>query len=181
MLISLLITNSEARKLVSDFFLIGRDILARSAKPQEDALKHVDDPVSSDQPKFQPKDSRTGLPLAEQESVRQTTRDVRQGSERAFNAMAETAMGLTQRDQRTKTTQPQELKKDTSATGSKLKDTVPEKQKTQITTRYDQARDFLLKDYFPQERRERLIYRLKKASCFSFSYFVSVNFSHRLS
>lgn len=161
-LISLLVTNSEARKLFSDFFLIGRDLLARSAKPQEDALKRVDEPVSDDQPKFQPKDSCTGLPLADQESVRQTARDVRQGSEQAFNVMAETAMGLTQKDQRAKNAQPQEFKNNASATGSKLKDTVPEKQKTQITTKYNQTRDFLLNDYFPEERRERLIYRLKK-------------------
>ncbi|KZT65934.1 hypothetical protein DAEQUDRAFT_675958 [Daedalea quercina L-15889] len=50
-LATLVITNGEARKLISDFGVIGRDLLARGAgkaaelaRPDEDALRRVDEP-----------------------------------------------------------------------------------------------------------------------------------------
>lgn len=50
-LATLVITNAEARKLLSDFGVIGRDLLARGAgkvaemsRPDEDALRRVDEP-----------------------------------------------------------------------------------------------------------------------------------------
>ena len=55
-LFSLIATNSEVRKLLSDFSLIGRDLLARSAahaaesvRPHPDALAGVDRPAPNDQ------------------------------------------------------------------------------------------------------------------------------------
>lgn len=50
-LLSLVFTNAEVRKLVNDFGVIGRDLLARGAekvaqeaRPSEDALRRVDEP-----------------------------------------------------------------------------------------------------------------------------------------
>ena len=50
-LATLIITNGEARKLIADFGVIGRDLLARGAgkvaemaRPDEDALRRVDEP-----------------------------------------------------------------------------------------------------------------------------------------
>ena len=50
-LLSLVFTNAEVRKLVSDFGVIGRDLVARGAekvaeqaRPSEDALRRVDEP-----------------------------------------------------------------------------------------------------------------------------------------
>ena len=55
-LLSLIVTNSEVRKLFSDFAVIGRDLLARGAikvaektRPDEDRLRTVDDTAPSDQ------------------------------------------------------------------------------------------------------------------------------------
>ncbi|KAG8696444.1 hypothetical protein FRC08_007147, partial [Ceratobasidium sp. 394] len=55
-LLTLFATNSEARKLISDFGLIGRDLFARgaakvaeSSRPTPEQLAHVDDAAPSDQ------------------------------------------------------------------------------------------------------------------------------------
>ncbi|KAF8749124.1 hypothetical protein RHS01_10322 [Rhizoctonia solani] len=55
-LLTLFATNSEARKLLSDFGIIGRDLFARGAskaldatRPTEEQLAHVDDAAPSDQ------------------------------------------------------------------------------------------------------------------------------------
>jgi hypothetical protein len=55
-LLSLILTNSEVRKLFSDLSLIGRDLLARAAskaaekvRPDPEALAHVDDSAPQDQ------------------------------------------------------------------------------------------------------------------------------------
>lgn len=55
-LLSLVITNAEVRKLLSDFSVIGRDILARTAskvadkaRPDEDSLRRIDDSAPPDQ------------------------------------------------------------------------------------------------------------------------------------
>ncbi|KAG8770836.1 hypothetical protein FRC12_004021 [Ceratobasidium sp. 428] len=55
-LLTLFATNSEARKLLSDFGLIGRDLFARgaakaaeNARPSAEQLAHVDDAAPSDQ------------------------------------------------------------------------------------------------------------------------------------
>lgn len=103
-LVSLLITNSEARKLFSDLSLIARDLFARSAnlvRPEEDALRQVDEPVANDEPKFQGKGK---APSAEEELLRRKMPDARHGSEKVFNATAGTAMGLNQRPQPTSPT-----------------------------------------------------------------------------
>ena len=55
-ILSLILTNSEVRKLLSDFSLIGRDLLARGAseaadrlRPDQQALSHVDETAPQDQ------------------------------------------------------------------------------------------------------------------------------------
>ena len=52
-LLSLILTNSEVRKLLSDFSVIGRDLLAKGAskaaealRPDKGALSRVDEPAS---------------------------------------------------------------------------------------------------------------------------------------
>lgn len=51
-LLSLILTNSEVRKLLSDFSVVGRDLLARGAakaaealRPDREALSRVDEPA----------------------------------------------------------------------------------------------------------------------------------------
>lgn len=55
-LLNLLVTNSEARKLLSDFSVLGRDVLARGAthaagmiRPDQERLQQVDQSAPSDQ------------------------------------------------------------------------------------------------------------------------------------
>ena len=55
-ILSLVLTNSKVRKLLSDFSLIGRDLLARDAskaagrlRPDSEALAHVNDSAPQDQ------------------------------------------------------------------------------------------------------------------------------------
>lgn len=55
-LLNLIVTNSEARKLLSDFSVLGRDVLARGAehaagmiRPDQDRLQQVDQSAPSDQ------------------------------------------------------------------------------------------------------------------------------------
>jgi hypothetical protein len=55
-ILSLVLTNSEVRKLLSDFSLIARDLLARGAsnaadslRPDPEALAHVDETAPQDQ------------------------------------------------------------------------------------------------------------------------------------
>ncbi|KZP14441.1 hypothetical protein FIBSPDRAFT_912787 [Athelia psychrophila] len=66
-ILSLILTNSEVRKLLSDFSLIGRDLLARGAskaadglRPDQEALAHVNDSAPNDQ--FVTKGGRTAGP-----------------------------------------------------------------------------------------------------------------------
>src|SRR5260370_41788541 len=81
----LIATNSEVRKILSDFSVIGRDILARTAshaaervRPEQDALTKVDRPAPSDQ--FEAAGSTqagpNGTPEGQVRSVSQTADDV---------------------------------------------------------------------------------------------------------
>jgi len=67
---NLIATNSEVRKILSDFSVIGRDILARTAshaaetvRPNQDALTNIDRPAPSDQ--FETASGPNGAPVAE--------------------------------------------------------------------------------------------------------------------
>jgi hypothetical protein len=81
----LIATNSEVRKILSDFSVIGRDILARTAshaaervRPEQDALTKVDRPAPLDQ--FEAGGSRqagpNGTPEGQVLSASQTADDV---------------------------------------------------------------------------------------------------------
>ncbi|TFK64315.1 hypothetical protein BDN72DRAFT_846705 [Pluteus cervinus] len=66
-LLTLILTNSEVRKLLSDFSLIGRDLLARSAakaagiiSPDEEAMRDIDKAAPSDT--FHTSEGRTAGP-----------------------------------------------------------------------------------------------------------------------
>jgi hypothetical protein len=80
----LIATNSEVRKILSDFSVIGRDILARTAshvaesvRPDQDALTKVDRPAPLDQ--FEAADRRqagpNGSPEGQAGSASQTAGD----------------------------------------------------------------------------------------------------------
>ena len=67
---NLIATNSEVRKILSDFSVIGRDILARTAshaaetvRPDQDALTNIDRPAPSDQ--FETAGGSNGPPVVE--------------------------------------------------------------------------------------------------------------------
>lgn len=81
----LIATNSEVRKILSDFSVIGRDILARTAshaaervRPEQDVLTNVDRPAPLDQ--FEATGGRqagpSGTPEGQVRSTFQTADDV---------------------------------------------------------------------------------------------------------
>ncbi|GJJ13079.1 hypothetical protein Clacol_007329 [Clathrus columnatus] len=166
-LISLLISNSEARKLFSDFSLIGRDLLVRSAnliQPDESALRQVDDPVANGQPAFKQRDNQVSLASAEEEVLRERMQNARRGTEETLNAMSSEGakQGFDTETGQGNSLRVDNLRSGVSMTDSQLKGKIPEKHREQVASQYDRARGFLLEDYFPQERREKFIYRLKK-------------------
>jgi len=158
-LISLLITNTEARKLLSDFSLIGRDLLARSAdliRPDEEALRHADEPVSPDQPHFVASDGKTGIPRAEEEMVSQKMKKTKKGAGKCVDYAKES---------REKTAKPRSTPKQDGSFRDRLeglRERVPSEYRDRVNAQFDRARHFFGDEYFPKERREGFIYRAKK-------------------
>ncbi|KIJ56192.1 hypothetical protein M422DRAFT_774043 [Sphaerobolus stellatus SS14] len=165
-LLSLLVTNTEARKLLSDFSLIGRDLLARSAdlvRPDEEALRQADQPVSSDQPAFVSRDDAAGLPRADEEIVNQKMKKARKSSGKG----KETRDKLNKNAQWTGSDRDPNSSKDQSQDTmedrlDRLKERVPGQYRDRVNAQFDRARHFFGEEYFPKERRERFIYRAKK-------------------
>ncbi|KAF8122468.1 hypothetical protein EV363DRAFT_1274680 [Boletus edulis] len=91
-LLSLILTNSEVRKLLSDFSLIGRDLLARGAtkaaealRPGDEEMSHVDEPAPEGQ--FVSKGGQTngtgeiGVQIPRTDDADGTTVETSQGEE----------------------------------------------------------------------------------------------------
>jgi len=94
----LIATNSEVRKILSDFSVIGRDILARAAshaaesvRPDQDALTKVDRPAPSDQ--FEAAGNRqagpNGSPEGQVRSASQTAGDAQHSEATEVKAATE--------------------------------------------------------------------------------------------
>ncbi|KIY52213.1 hypothetical protein FISHEDRAFT_35804 [Fistulina hepatica ATCC 64428] len=189
-LLSLVLTNSEVRKLLSDFGLIGRDLLSKGASkaaealaPSPERLAQVDHSGPPDQ--FKSKDgeveglNRTPpleLPVpgtddtaqpsqissaakdgvaqvaqaskgAVQQELEDTSRCQVSDSDDAADAVQEKKNGLVQR------------MKDFRGN---LSDRVPQQHKDTARAHFERGREFLTEEYFPPERRDQFIFRLKK-------------------
>ncbi|TDL15269.1 hypothetical protein BD410DRAFT_778263 [Rickenella mellea] len=212
-LFSLVLTNAEMRKLLADFSIIGRDILARSAthvtdtviRPDQDRLQKVDHPAPDSQ--FHTAGGRVAgndeTPVVEarvpgtEVNVRQHPREEvgrgagvqmgRDGQEMSGQGVMEQGRqqmrdvqgeGMRQaqmhgedvrRDVEAAPTD--EEKKETAKVGLKQKmvgvkdgllNRVPQEHKDRANDQWEQGRNILTEEYFPAERRDQFIYRLKK-------------------
>ncbi|KAI0747079.1 hypothetical protein C8Q80DRAFT_1179196 [Daedaleopsis nitida] len=212
-LLSLVLTNAEVRKLLSDFSVIGRDMLARTAskvadkaRPDQERLRQIDDSAPADQfvseggrmvgpgetPVLEARIPGTGTTVAQHPraelgqgaQVKKENGDVLSGAtavnqaQRRKDDMVERGKVEAQRqtddvnnvvggslvpDDR----EDAEAKK--SGLMGKLRgvrdnftDRIPQEHKDRANDHYDHAKRVLTEDYFPEERRDQLIYRGKK-------------------
>ncbi|KAF8481546.1 hypothetical protein DFH94DRAFT_731269 [Russula ochroleuca] len=197
---NLIATNSEVRKILSDFSVIGRDILVRTAshaaesvRPDQDGLTNVDRPAPPD--RFEAADRQVGsneTPVAEHDNP---------GSNTALRPQADGGAGVghesqvrsaaddvqervhARRDpaQHSEITEVKAVSDGTSEAGADantkksgltarfqnlkngLSDLVPQDHKEVARDKLDQGRKALVEDYFPEDRRDQFIYRIKKA------------------
>ncbi|KAH9984085.1 hypothetical protein BJV74DRAFT_848879 [Russula compacta] len=159
---NLIATNSEVRKILSDFSVIGRDILARTAshaaeniRPEQDALTSIDRPAPSDQFEttggYQSAGQRQGAheehELAQYTASSEARAVIQDASDTDVDADTKRS-GLAGRLQNFK---------------DGLSDRVPKERKDAVYEKIDQGRKVLVEEYFPEDRREQFIYRSKKA------------------
>ncbi|RDX45619.1 hypothetical protein OH76DRAFT_1558936 [Lentinus brumalis] len=219
-LLSLVFTNAEVRKLVSDFGVIGRDLLARGAekvatqaRPSEDALRRVDEPgpehtfISEGGRKAGPnetpvpevqvpgtdirvahhprsEDPAQGTAVKKGDEVKrgdEALNEARQKKEE-FNSQAQIEAERHAEDvrQRAAVDEPVKDEGDAQARKSRLQDKfsgvkdsilgrVPDEHKERVNEHKERvnehkerAKSFFNDEYFPPERRDQFIFRLKK-------------------
>ncbi|PVF96377.1 hypothetical protein CPB86DRAFT_874940 [Serendipita vermifera] len=182
-LAQLILTNSEARKLVQDFTLIGRDMFARGAsaaaeraRPDAERMAKVDDaatsPYGATEDSLKPleggvdisKDGfrgalKKGFGKAEAKAADKA--EVTPPSQKAEgidrNAAKEDAIAnakLAKED-------PEAAKAKGKAVVSNLADRVPEKHKQRAREETQRVKDFFNEE-FPKERKDQFIWRMKK-------------------
>ncbi|TFY64828.1 hypothetical protein EVJ58_g2365 [Rhodofomes roseus] len=208
-LLSLVMTNAEVRKLVADFSVIGRDLLARgagklaeAARPDEERLAQVDDTAPRDQ--FVTEGGRVAGPdetpvvearipgtetrvaqhpkaeIGQGATVKQANGEVKSGDQAAREAQRkkDELKGETfrQKDDTLNAVGGDPVPGDAGEAEVKknglmnkirgvrdqLNDKVPQEHKDRANEHVDRARNFLSDEYFPPERRDQFIYRLKK-------------------
>ncbi|TBU30300.1 hypothetical protein BD311DRAFT_236054 [Dichomitus squalens] len=211
-LLSLVFTNAQVRKLVNDFGVIGRDLLARgaekvaqNARPSEDALREVDQPGPEHKfvteggreigpnetpvPEFQipgtdariahdPRsdDPTSGTKFKHGDEVKPGDQALNEAQQKKdeFEGQAQTEAQRHAQDlqERARVGEPpqdegdvQERKAGIQGKISGMKDSllgrVPDEHKDRAREHKDRAKNFT-EEYFPPERRDQFIYRLKK-------------------
>jgi len=216
-LFSLILTNGEVRKLLGDFSVVGRDLLARGVvklaeqtRPDEESLQRVDEPgpdnefiseggrrVGHDEtPVPEARIPGTGTTVAQHPreelgrgaAVKQEDGQVKSGDQ-AFNETQQRKDELQDRAgveaQRQKEDIQQQLSSSESDSDtpngwrgrfsgmkSSLTGRVPQKHKDTANEHYSNVKNFLSDEYFPEERRDQLIFRFKKvcARCMRFTF-----------
>ncbi|QRW17273.1 hypothetical protein RhiXN_05275 [Rhizoctonia solani] len=180
-LLTLFATNSEARKLLSDFGIIGRDLFARGAskaldatRPTEEQLAHVDDAAPSDQWK-----STEGRVVGPNETPTLQVKNPAGNGDIQHHPHEGTTVGSAEEgavkaegDAHAREVQarvegaPDEEKGEVAKKSLRekimgVRDRIPQEHKDRANEQYDKTRDFL-RDEFPEERRDQFIYRMKK-------------------
>lgn len=206
-LASLVLTNAEVRKLIGDFGVIGRDLLARGAaktaelaRPDEDRLRQVDEPgpdhkfISEGGREVGPDQTPVpevrvpctghrvaqdpGRELGEGTAVKTEQGDVYRSDElvdeaqrrkdelveRAGNEARSHAEDVQEglQDENTDVSTKTRFQNKVNDLKDQLAGRVPPEHREKANEHLDRAKNFLKDEYFPQERRDQLIYRLKK-------------------
>ncbi|KAL9715568.1 hypothetical protein Ac2012v2_000009 [Leucoagaricus gongylophorus] len=172
-LLHIVLTNSEARKLFSDFSVIGRDLLSKSAAkasqtiaPSQDELRRADqaapdhlfmtqhDPDSA---------TRSHPPDSPPEPAPRPLDDI---LEHARARARQAGKDATRQD--IPTSEAPEHAKKTGLMGKmkditqNITDRIPSEHKDRLHQPFSRGRQFLTEEYFPEERREQFIFRGKK-------------------
>jgi hypothetical protein len=184
-LLHLLLTNSEARKLVSDFSVIGRDLLARGLgkaseglRPNEEQLKLVDDAhrgeggafsVSSPEDRAREQEERgvdgmvkARVPGDVQDKANTAAEDVNRVQDAAKSSARDA------RGQEISPSSPrqgaEELKEESKKRGliDRVKNAIPGEHQDKAKEHYKRGKEFLTEEYFPKERRDQWLWRAKK-------------------
>jgi hypothetical protein len=181
-LLNLVLTNSEARKLLSDAGLIGRDLFARGAvraaekvRPDQERLAQVDEAGPSDAWRNNESGAQgpnTSAPPVVPEDQQARAQDtLAQGQELADRAQTEGPQRAQAEAQAIKSEiqsapegeQTEQAKRSLKDRLLGVRDRIPEEHRDQAHEQYDKGVQFF-KDEFPEERRDQFIYRLKKVS-----------------
>ncbi|EMD37684.1 hypothetical protein CERSUDRAFT_105609 [Gelatoporia subvermispora B] len=214
-LASLVLTNSEVRKLIEDFSVIGRDLLSRGAmkaaemtRPDEERLRRVDEPapdhrfVSEGGREVGP--NETPVPEVQipgtghrvkhdprhEDPIQGTRLQTESGEEKRADQLADEAQQtrncLAQRAQEEAQNQQQDIrqrvgddpvpndqeeaqqkKRSLQQKMASVKDSltgaVPPEHRDKAQEHTQRVKDFFREEYFPEERRDQLIWRMKKA------------------
>ena len=168
-LLSLILTNSEARKLLSDVSLIGRDLFARgaakladTARPDPDSLARVDDAAPSNEwkapngqshgteqsPNFLSNEQREGASQATDRAQRTSE----QPKDAKGNAVAETRQLQSDAGNSDNKTEAKLGFKDRIMG---FKDKIPQEHRDRGNEEYEKGVQFI-KDEFPEERRDQV-------------------------
>ncbi|KDR71966.1 hypothetical protein GALMADRAFT_253273 [Galerina marginata CBS 339.88] len=217
-LLTLILSNSEVRKLLSDFSLIGRDLLsigavkaASAIAPPKDALAAVDQTAPNDQfiteggrvagpnetpvlearlpgtdtsIKHHPKEDTqpmlrkadgTQKPVGEvKDQALDQYGQVRDQARQQAQPMAENAVGQAQdKAQEINDADPEETEAKKRGMVEKMRqirdnvrdgfnDRIPQQHKDNANEQLERGKHFLSEEYFPEERRDQFIFRLKK-------------------
>ncbi|KAE9410064.1 hypothetical protein BT96DRAFT_953289 [Gymnopus androsaceus JB14] len=189
-LMHLLLTNSEARKLISDFSVVGRDLFARglgkaseSLRPNEEELRLADEAhrgeggaftVSSPEDRAREQEERgvDGMVKARVPGdVKDQANDFAEGGRRAqdLDARGQEISPSSPRDGAEQVKQEgkirgEEVKEEAKKRGlmDRFKHAIPQEHQDKAKDHAKRGRDFLTEEYFPPERRDQWIWRAKK-------------------
>ncbi|KAG7443718.1 uncharacterized protein BT62DRAFT_971879 [Guyanagaster necrorhizus] len=146
-LVNLVLTNSEFRKLIKDFSVVGRDLAAKAIAPSAEELEGVDESAPGDHFVSNEEKVETRLPGVNGQPDIVDPEEVK----RSINAKASTSA--------------QEGTKVSGIIGkvkNGFSDAIPQQYKDRLTEKLSSGKKFLSEDYFPKERREQWIWRAKK-------------------
>ncbi|KAK1217909.1 hypothetical protein PQX77_019418 [Marasmius sp. AFHP31] len=174
-LLTLLLTNSEARKLVSDFGLVGRDLLSKTlvkaaegVAPNEERLRGVDEPHRGSQ-EFVDKEELKRRKEEAKEKIEAAKQTKDQKKEEAANAALDeinTAQARAEADgaeaAANEVTSPTKKKGFMERITGGVKDTIPGEHQDKAKAHYSRGKEFITEEYFPESRRDQWIWRGKK-------------------
>ncbi|KAJ3923539.1 hypothetical protein F5877DRAFT_31198 [Lentinula edodes] len=187
-LLHLLLTNSEARKLVSDFSVVGRDLLARGLgkaseglRPDEDQLKLVDEShrgeggafsVASPEQRAREQEeigvdgmAKARVPSDIKDSANAVAEEASRTKDTAQSAARDA------RGQDISPSSPQDgvevVKEESKKRGlmdrvKNVKNSIPNEHQEKAKDHFNRGKEFITEEYFPKERRDQWIWRGKK-------------------
>lgn len=175
---TLIATNQEIRKLLSDSKVIGQDLFADAAskaanvaRPNEEKLAKVDEPAPEG---WKSSDGRVvgadETPKYDMPNLKKAKESKEEGKDTAKESAKESAKDVADKT-KAKSEQESDLQKAVSDVGNEkkegksksqnLKEKIPENHRQTAKENYEKSKKHL-QEKFPKERRDKFIERLKK-------------------